>query len=156
MYSISTSDKQLYDEGFFSLAGIVKAYKSKDPRLAEYIIKLCIVDPAPDQKSSKEGVSPIDYKKFRTSYHEDVVNPNILRNIKVPDFGESKMPHQRVRQQKAQLFMQKQRKAIKKQQKMKVKEHNKKKKALKKKARAQSKKLEEAKKALEIEERKQE
>jgi len=33
MYSISISDKQLYDEGFFSLAGSVKAYKSKDPRV---------------------------------------------------------------------------------------------------------------------------
>ena len=106
MYSISTSDKQLYDEGFFSLKGIVKAYKSKDPRLAEYVIKLCIIDPAPIPKTSKEGVSPIDYKQFRANYHKDSVNPDVLRNIKVPDFGENKMPHQKIRQKKAQLFTQ--------------------------------------------------
>ena len=43
MYSISTSDKQLYDDGFLSLEGIFKAYKSQDSRLAEYVIKLCIM-----------------------------------------------------------------------------------------------------------------
>lgn len=107
MYSISTSDKQLYDEGYLSLEGIVKAYKSNDPRLAEYVIKLCIIDPAPPKKNTRAGeVSPITYKQFRTRYHEDAIKPDVVKNVKVPDFGVPKRAHQTLRQQKAQLFTQ--------------------------------------------------
>lgn len=107
MYSISTSDKKLYEKGIFSLKGIVEAYQNKDPRLAEYVIKLCIIDPAPSvQPTRADGVSPITYTQFRKRYHEDAVKTDVIQNVKIPDFGEVKRKHQQVRQQKAQLFTQ--------------------------------------------------
>lgn len=45
MYKISADDKQLYDNGTLSLNGLMTAYKSQDPRLAEYTCKLALLDP---------------------------------------------------------------------------------------------------------------
>ena len=106
MYSISVSDKQLYAEGTLSFKGIMEAYKSQDPRLAEYVVKLCILDPAPPKPVSKNEVSPISYETFRKQYHKDAIDPKVLENITVPNFGVKKQSHQKNRQKKAQLFTQ--------------------------------------------------
>ncbi len=49
MHTISADDKQLYDDGTLSLKGLVKAYKTQDPRLAEYVCKVVELDPYPTQ-----------------------------------------------------------------------------------------------------------
>ena len=47
MYTITSKDKYLYNAVFFTLEKIIEAYENKDPNLAEYVIKLAIIDPAP-------------------------------------------------------------------------------------------------------------
>ena len=48
MYEILPKDKELYEDGWLSIKGLMKAYQEQNPRLAEYAIKLAIIDPAPN------------------------------------------------------------------------------------------------------------
>jgi hypothetical protein len=43
---LSSQDRALYEDGTLSLAGLRSAWERRDPRLAEYIIKLVALDPA--------------------------------------------------------------------------------------------------------------
>ncbi|MEC7984652.1 MAG: hypothetical protein VX278_05780 [Myxococcota bacterium] len=101
MYQVEAKDKELYDAGWLSITGLMKAYRAKDPRLAEYAIKLCIIDPAP-VVSSELPEGSIQYNDFRVKYHNDAVDPNVLHQIK-PSFS-SRFPHQETRKKKAELF----------------------------------------------------
>ncbi|MEC7983677.1 MAG: hypothetical protein VX278_00855, partial [Myxococcota bacterium] len=47
MYALSTADKVLVEQGILTQKGILQAHKERSPRLAEYICKLLILDPAP-------------------------------------------------------------------------------------------------------------
>lgn len=46
MSILSSQDRALYEDGTLSLAGLRSAWEGRDPRLAEYIIKLVALDPA--------------------------------------------------------------------------------------------------------------
>ena len=98
---ITSADKQLYDEGYFTLEGIQKAYIAQDPRLAEYVIKLVRLDPTPMQQGQYVHL----YNEFRQNYHKDAIDRTVLQDIE-PDFRpkNSNRPHQIRRRQKAQLF----------------------------------------------------
>lgn len=51
------ADTKLFNEGKFTVQGIQEAYKAKDPRLAEYIYKTIMYDPAPESmyRAKSEG-----------------------------------------------------------------------------------------------------
>ena len=83
MYVIQSEDKQLYDDGWLSIAGLMKAYKAQDPRLAEYAIKLCIIDPAPVSSEDTEEKKQ-SYADFRLAYHKDSIDPNVLEQVQPP------------------------------------------------------------------------
>lgn len=99
MYNISRQDQTLYEDGFLSLQGVQQAYAKQDPKLAEYVIKLVMIDPMPYHN----GQWLSDYSTFRKEYHKNAKNYEVLRNI-TPDFREAKKPHQYWRKQKAQFF----------------------------------------------------
>lgn len=44
---LSSQDRALYEDGTLSLDGLRSAWERRDPRLAEYLIKLVALDPAP-------------------------------------------------------------------------------------------------------------
>ena len=85
MYNISSKDKDLYDNGLLSLDGVLHAYKEQDPRLAEYVVKLAIIDPAPViTKGNKEDHSlecDFSYHDFRQKYHLDAIDSDILQQV---------------------------------------------------------------------------
>jgi len=53
-FKLSSNDKNLYESGLLSFDGIQQAYTNKDPKLAEYIVKLAKLDPAPKSWNDKD------------------------------------------------------------------------------------------------------
>ncbi|MFT5683629.1 MAG: hypothetical protein ACI8RZ_004561 [Myxococcota bacterium] len=47
MFRLTSQDRSLYEDGTLSAEGLNSAFKRRDPRLAEYLVKLVILDPAP-------------------------------------------------------------------------------------------------------------
>ncbi len=47
MFRLTSQDRSLYEDGTLSAAGLDSAFSRRDPRLAEYLVKLVILDPAP-------------------------------------------------------------------------------------------------------------
>ena len=63
VYKLSYSDESLWNRGDLSIEGIYKAWKERrDPRLAEYIVKLAQLDPKPTgyDQAQKSGVFVYD------------------------------------------------------------------------------------------------
>ena len=62
-YQLSTDDKELWERGDLSLAGIEAAWRERrDRRLPEYIVKLALLDPLPEgvAAAAKEGAHTYD------------------------------------------------------------------------------------------------
>ncbi|MDG1481758.1 MAG: hypothetical protein P8R54_19340 [Myxococcota bacterium] len=47
MFQLTSQDRSLYEDGTLSAEGLSSAFKRRDPRMAEYLVKLVILDPAP-------------------------------------------------------------------------------------------------------------
>ena len=48
MFRLTSQDRSLYEDGTLSAEGLDSAFQRRDPRLAEYLVKLVILDPAPE------------------------------------------------------------------------------------------------------------
>jgi len=48
LYSLTAADRSLYENGTLSTEGLRAAMERRDPRLAEYLVKLVLLDPAPE------------------------------------------------------------------------------------------------------------
>ena len=115
MYAIESADKKLLDNGTLSFEGVVQAYREQDPRLAEYVVKLAVVDPSPvfeqkiqeeSQEESQEKNSEqasLSYKQARIRYHKDSADSTKRNHMKHFEPLFSNRSHQIVRMQKAQM-----------------------------------------------------
>lgn len=108
---IKPKDKLLYEQGKLSLSSIRAAYESKDERLAEYIVKLAIIDPIYDaplseeerKAKAEEPEAKWNYDSMRKEYHVDAKNPTVLQGVEPMELLFSGREHQINRAKKAQL-----------------------------------------------------
>lgn len=111
---IKPKDKVLYEQGKLSLSNIQAAYENKDERLAEYIVKLAIIDPIYDaplseeEKKAKaeEPKAKWNYVSMRKEYHVDANNPTVLQGVEPMKLLFSGRVHQVNRAKKAELAKQ--------------------------------------------------
>ena len=111
---IKPKDKHLYEQGKLSLSNIRKAYEEKDERLAEYIVKLAIIDPVYDAPLSEEQKKELaekkeakwGYSQMRKEYHTDAVKFSVLQNVEPMKLLFSGRVHQINRAKKAELAKQ--------------------------------------------------
>ena len=61
-YALSYQDKALWERGDLSLNGVRAALTRRDPRLAEYIVKLTQLDPALDEEESNKHAQAFKYQ----------------------------------------------------------------------------------------------
>jgi hypothetical protein len=108
MIKITNEDKALYEQGKFTISSIEQAYADEDPRLAEYIIKLAIIDPAPKkpEEQTDAPVSNWQYSSMRKEYHVDLSKDEKLSEVETIDLQFSKLRHQIKRAKKAGLAKQ--------------------------------------------------
>ena len=111
---IKPNDKNLYEQGKLSLSSIRQAYENKDERLAEYIVKLAIIDPLYDaplseeekekqEKQEKQEKPKWTYDNMRKEYHTDAVKISVLENVEPMPLVFSGRIHQINRAKKAEL-----------------------------------------------------
>ena len=53
-YALSYQDQALWERGDLSIEGVRAALTRRDPRLAEYIVKLTQLDPAMDEEEANK------------------------------------------------------------------------------------------------------
>lgn len=112
-HRITANDKALYEQGVLRFEGIVDAYYKKDPRLAELVIKLAILDPMPKVESdsdangeaNSEAESALSFHELRRRAHKGLGSDTALAEVEIDKDGAlfSNREHQFRRMRKAQL-----------------------------------------------------
>mgnify|MGYP007063331644 CR=1 FL=1 len=63
-YVLSYQDQELWERGDLSLKGVKAALARRDPRLAEYIVKLVQLDPALPEEEAKQHKGIFGYSEL--------------------------------------------------------------------------------------------
>ena len=64
MFRLTSQDRALYEDGTLSADGLDSAFKRRDPRMPEYLVKLVILDPAPSGFLDAVKEQKSNYFKF--------------------------------------------------------------------------------------------
>jgi hypothetical protein len=78
MFGITEQDQFLAKEGVFTLVSIKESYTKQDPRLAEYICKLIVLDPAPRAMFIESGRGGSTFDEIHRQIEDAVSQQRIL------------------------------------------------------------------------------
>jgi|GEM_PF-6825341 len=82
MYTLSTADRILVEQGILTHQGILRAYEEKSPQLAEFICKLLILDPAPRNMFIEQRRGTPTFKRLHAQIEKSVHEKHeLLRSL---------------------------------------------------------------------------
>ncbi len=81
MYSLTAEDRPLYENGTLTAEGLRAAMARRDPRLAEYLVKFVLLDPAPEALVDAANEHRPNYLRF---IHQ-VSGPELQQRIQARD-----------------------------------------------------------------------